>query len=160
MYERQDKTFREDLFYRINLIQIYLPALRERREDIPLLARFFADRQVEMLGQSRVNFAPDALELLERLSFPGNIRELKNLIDRTILISPTSSISAKDIEAQIMEPAPTDTTPNSHDVKLEDLEVKAIRAAIEMHNGNLSKAAKSLGISRAALYRRMEKHGL
>lgn len=157
----QDKTFREDLFYRINLIQIYLPALRERREDIPLLAQFFADRQVEALGQPRVNFASDALELLERLPFPGNIRELKNLIDRTILISPTTSITAKDIEAQIMETVPVEMSPPaSRDVKLEDLEARAIRAAIEMHNGNLSKAAKSLGISRAALYRRMEKHGL
>lgn len=156
----QDKTFREDLFYRINLIQVHLPALRERKEDIALLAQHFADRQAESIGRGRVTFKPDALDLLERLPYPGNIRELKNLVDRTILISPSSVISAQDIEEQILPLTTTDTPSVMNGVTLDDIEAKAVRSAIEMHNGNLSKAAKALGISRAALYRRMEKYGL
>ncbi|MPM42337.1 Regulatory protein AtoC [bioreactor metagenome] len=154
-------TFREDLFYRINLIQVYLPALRERREDIPLLASFFADQQSTQNGLPGISFSSDALELLEKLPFPGNIRELKNLIDRTILISGKNRIDAEDICAQITVPegnkAPKEI---AVEMKLDELEAQTIRKAIEQHGGNLSKVARTLGISRAALYRRMEKYGI
>lgn len=157
----QEKTFREDLFYRINLIQIYLPALRERREDIPLLARHFARLQSEQNRLARTDFSADALELLEQLPYPGNIRELKNLIDRTILISGKSRIDAEDIRRQISFSDSNHTSHAPSDaIKLEDVEAEAIRKAITQHNGNISKVARTLGISRAALYRRMEKYGI
>lgn len=83
----REHTFREDLFYRINLITVHLPALRERREDIPLLARHFADRQCEQNQLPPVDFTSDALDFLSSLPYPGNIRELKNLVERTLLVS-------------------------------------------------------------------------
>lgn len=156
----QEKTFREDLFYRINLIQIHLPALRERKEDIPLLAIFFAQKQTAQNRLPKVKFTSSALQLLEQLPFPGNIRELKNLIDRTILVSGKSLIDDKDIRAQIEtgQTANKDSIPSG--LTLDEIEAKSIQQAIELHKGNLSKVAKSLGISRGALYRRMEKYGI
>ena len=94
-----ERTFREDLFYRINLITVKLPALRERREDIPLLARHFADRQAEINGLPRTEFSADALNFLSRLPYPGNIRELKNLVERTILVSGKPTLDASDFDA-------------------------------------------------------------
>ena len=156
----QEKTFREDLFYRINLIQIHLPALRERKEDIPLLANFFAHRQAIDNRLPKVGFTSDALQLLEQLPFPGNIRELKNLIDRTILVSGKSLIDEGDIRSQMATVQATTKHIIPTDMTLEDIEAQSIRQAIELHHGNLSNVAKSLGISRAALYRRMEKYDI
>lgn len=157
----REKMFREDLFYRINLIQIYLPALRERREDIPLLAQFFADKQSAQNRLPNISFTPEALEFLENLPFPGNIRELKNLIDRTILISGKKRIDVEDIRTQSLASEVSNVqTEIPANIKLDELEAQTIRRAIEQHNGNLSKVARTLGISRAALYRRMEKYGI
>ena len=86
----QEHTFREDLFYRINLITVHLPALRERREDIPLLVRHFADLQSQTNGLPKVDFTPEAMKYLQGLPYPGNIRELKNLVERTILVSASN----------------------------------------------------------------------
>ena len=95
------------------------------------------------------------------MPFPGNIRELKNLIDRTILISGKSRIDAEDIRAQLIMPGGNNTPKEiGGEMKLDELEARTIRQAIEQHGGNLSKVARVLGISRAALYRRMEKHGI
>lgn len=155
------KTFREDLFYRINLIRIHLPALRERKEDIPLLAQFFADRQSVQNRLSSISFTPGAFELLQTLPFPGNIRELKNLVERTILVSGKNRIQADDLRSQTTLPETSSATHHIvHGMTLDDLEAQTIRNAIEQHNGNLSKAARTLGISRTALYRRIEKYGL
>lgn len=95
-----ERAFREDLFYRINLITVKLPALRERREDIPLLARHFADRQAEINGLPHTEFSADALQFLSRLPYPGNIRELKNLVERTILVGGKPVLNASDFDAQ------------------------------------------------------------
>lgn len=156
----QDKTFREDLFYRINLIQIYLPSLRERAEDIPLLATHFANRQAAQNRLPKVTFTSAALELLEKMPFRGNIRELKNLIDRTILVSGKSLIDANDIQTQDGTSFSAASTAISSGLTLEEMEMQSIRQAMEQCDGNLSKVARMLGISRAALYRRMEKYGL
>lgn len=151
------KTFREDLFYRINLIRIHLPALRERKKDIPLLAQFFADRQSVQNRLSSISFTPGAFELLQTLPFPGNIRELKNLVERTILVSGKNRIQADDLRSQTTLPETSSATHHIvHGMTLDDLEAQTIRNAIEQHNGNLSKAARTLGISRTALYRRIE----
>lgn len=156
-----EHSFREDLFYRINLISIHLPALRERKEDIPLLARYFADKQAEANGLPRVDFSAEAIEYLCRLPFPGNIRELKNLVERTLLVSGKSLLKAEDFERQCISVMPTQSSSVSLDgLTLDELERKSILRALDAHGGNLSHVASVLGISRAALYRRLEKYGI
>ena len=139
-----ERTFREDLFYRINLITVKLPALRERREDIPLLARHFADRQAAVNGLPRTEF-----------------RELKNLVERTILVSGKQTLDASDFESQYQrhdEPAKAADGTSFAGMTLDEIERQTILQALEQHKGNLSQVALALGISRAALYRRLEKY--
>lgn len=157
-----DRTFREDLFYRINLITVHLPALRERREDIPLLARYFADKQSEVNGLPKVEFSSDAQTYLSRLPFLGNIRELKNLVERTILVSGKTLLDAADFEVHCMNTSGSKSTiPSSLEgLTLDELEKQTILRSLEAHGGNLSHVATALGISRAALYRRLEKYGI
>ena len=158
-----ERTFREDLFYRINLITVKLPSLRERREDIPLLARHFADRQAEVNGLPRTDFSADALNFLSRLPYPGNIRELKNLVERTILVSGKPVLDATDFDAQYLrhdEPAKVAEGTSFAGMTLDEIERQTILQALEQHKGNLSQVAVSLGISRAALYRRLEKYNI
>ena len=158
-----ERTFREDLFYRINLITVKLPSLRERREDIPLLARHFADRQAEVNGLPRTDFSADALNFLSRLPYPGNIRELKNLVERTILVSGKPVLDAADFDAQYLrhdEPAKAAEGTSFAGMTLDEIERQTILQALEQHKGNLSQVAVSLGISRAALYRRLEKYNI
>ena len=158
-----ERTFREDLFYRINLITVKLPSLRERREDIPLLARHFADRQAEVNGLPRTDFSADALNFLSRLPYPGNIRELKNLVERTILVSGKPVLDATDFDAQYLrhdEPAKAAEGTSFAGMTLDEIERQTILQALEQHKGNLSQVAVSLGISRAALYRRLEKYNI
>ncbi|AVM53875.1 two-component system NtrC family response regulator [Bacteroides zoogleoformans] len=158
-----ERTFREDLFYRINLITVKLPALRERREDIPLLARHFADRQAEVNNLPHTDFSADALNFLSRLPYPGNIRELKNLVERTILISGKAVLDASDFDTQCLrhdEPAKTPGKTSFAGMTLDEIERQTILQALEQHKGNLSQVAVALGISRAALYRRLEKYNI
>ena len=157
-----ERTFREDLFYRINLITVKLPALRERREDIPLLARNFADRQAEVNGLPRTEFSADALQFLTRLPFPGNIRELKNLVERTILVSGKPILDASDFDAQYLRQDEPKAAAGSvlAGMTLDEIERQTILQALERYKGNLSQVAMVLGISRAALYRRLEKYGI
>lgn len=156
-----EHTFREDLFYRINLITVKLPALRERREDIPLLARHFADRQAEINNLPRTEFSSDALNFLSRLPFPGNIRELKNLVERTILVSGKEVLDAIDFENQYQRHDESVATSSSFaGMTLDEIEKQTILQALERYKGNLSQVATALGISRAALYRRLEKYDI
>ena len=157
-----ERTFREDLFYRINLITVKLPALRERREDIPLLVRHFADRQAETNGLPRTEFSADAMQFLSRLPYPGNIRELKNLVERTILVSGKPTLDASDFDAQYIRHNDQKAAESTSFIgmTLDEIERQTILQALERHKGNLSKVAMALGISRAALYRRLEKHNI
>lgn len=157
-----EHTFREDLFYRINLITVKLPSLRERREDIPLLARHFADRQAEVNGMPRTEFSADASQFLTRLPFPGNIRELKNLVERTILVSGKEMLDASDFDSQYLrqdEPTVAAGTALAG-MTLDEIERQTILQSLERCKGNLSQVATALGISRAALYRRLEKYNI
>lgn len=159
----KEHTFREDLFYRINLITVHLPALRERREDIPLLARHFADKLADINGLPRVEFAADVWEFLARLSFPGNIRELKNLVERTLLMSSKSLLQASDFDACYLRPVEDMKAGGVSSLSgwtLDEVEKHTILQAMEVHKGNLSRVAAALGISRAALYRRLEKYDI
>ena len=154
-----EHTFREDLFYRINLIHIHLPALRERREDIPLLAEHFAQKLTRENGMPDVEFAPEALEFLQTLPYPGNIRELKNLIERTILISEGRRLETADFERQYHYGANEPATVRTG-MTLDEIERQVILQTLEKYNHNLSQTAAALGISRAALYRRLKKYDI
>lgn len=161
----KERTFREDLFYRINLITIKLPALRERKEDIPLLVRHFADRQAELNKLPRTEFSADALELLSRLPYPGNIRELKNLVERTILISGKEILTAADFNMQTIYNddalgIKASSTTLYSGMTLEEIEKQTILQVMKQCKGNLSQVAQQLGISRPALYRRLDKYGI
>ncbi|MDR2497293.1 MAG: sigma-54 dependent transcriptional regulator [Tannerellaceae bacterium] len=151
-----DKSFREDLLYRINLIGIHLPPLRDRRADIPLLAESFAEKLAAANGLPRPSFTASAIEYLCKLPYPGNIRELKNLVERVMLLSGKNTLDAGDFSSQSIS-MPT-VAPES--ATLDALERQSILQALAKHGWNLSQAALSLGISRAALYRRMEKYDI
>ena len=156
----QEHTFREDLFYRINLITVHLPALRERREDIPLLVRHFADKQCEANGLPKVDFTVEAMEYLSRLPYPGNIRELKNLVERTLLVSGKQVLMSEDFKAQYQCPLEPKVTANLQGMTLEEIEKQTILQTLEKYGNNMSQVATALGISRAALYRRLEKYNI
>lgn len=151
----RENRFREDLYYRINIISIHLPALRERREDIPLLVEKFAGGKAE--------FTPDAMALLQSLPYPGNVRQLQNLVNRLVIVNDSKVITS----AMVREAVKTESTAISEEnvssassgevLTLEQMERRAITDALERFKGNLSQVAASLGISRQSLYRRMEK---
>lgn len=156
----QEHTFREDLFYRINLITVHLPALRERRDDIPLLARHFADQQCLQNGLPKVDFTPEAMKYLQSLPYPGNIRELKNLVERTLLVSGKETLDVDDFKAQNPHSAEAIPSQSLDNLTLDELEHQRILQALEQYGNNLTQVATSLGLSRPALYRRLEKHNI
>lgn len=157
----REHTFREDLFYRINLITVHLPALRERREDIPLLAAHFVESRCQADGLPLATLSDDALEFLSRLSYPGNIRELKNLVERTLLVCGKDCLTAADFQSQYHPTTGAlESSATLKGLTLEELEKQTILQALEVHGNNLTQVALSLGISRAALYRRLEKYGI
>ncbi len=155
-----DRRFREDLYYRINLITLKLPPLRERREDIPLLVRHFAAQNAKATGGETPEITADAMQWLSRQPFPGNIRELKNLVERTMIVTGGERLDAADFERSATVSDNRHTAPTLEGATLDDLERSAIAGALKKHGGNLSKAAESLGITRQSLYRRMEKFGI
>lgn len=157
-----ESRFRKDLIYRINTLEIQVPALRERTEDIPLLANHFLDFYNKKYHKNIAGLEADALQKLKQYHFPGNVRELQYSIERAVIMSDQSSLRADDILFSPIESVP-ETTSSSADFSshnLEEMERKAIKSAIERYNGNISKAAKELGLTRAALYRRLEKYNL
>ena len=156
----QEHTFREDLFYRINLITVHLPALRERRDDIPLLVRHFADLQCQQNRLPKVDFTPEAMKYLQSLPYPGNIRELKNLVERTLLVSGKETLDVDDFKAQNPHSAEAIPSQSLDNLTLDELERQRILLALEQYGNNLTQVATSLGLSRPALYRRLEKHNI
>lgn len=156
----QEHTFREDLFYRINLITVHLPALRERRDDIPLLVRHFADQQCQQNRLPKVDFTPEAMKYLQGLPYPGNIRELKNLVERTLLVSGKETLDIDDFKAQNPHSAEAIPSQSLDNLTLDELERQRILQALEQYGNNLTQVATSLGLSRPALYRRLEKHNI
>ena len=156
-----DHTFREDLYYRINLITLRLPPLRERREDIPLLVKHFAQANAESFGREVPEITSDAMTWLTRQPYPGNIRELKNLVLRTMIVAEGNRLDLADFKGSAMQEEIKIPELNlDGGATLDDIERSAISAAIEKYEGNLSRAADALGITRQSLYRRLEKHGI
>ena len=158
----EEKTFREDLFYRINLINLHLPPLRERREDIPLLVEHFLREACRANNIPVVTASHEAIAYLQTLPFPGNIRELKNLVERALLMHDPKGdqLTAADFAPHLTPAAVPSASPEGSPATLDDLERNAIAASIQKHGGNLSLVAKELGISRGALYRKIEKYNL
>lgn len=153
-----DKSFREDLFYRINLITLRLPPLRERRDDIPLLARHFIKQSAIKNGLEIPELTPQAMELLFRLQYPGNIRELKNIIERAVLTGGPK-LDSKDFE-YLSSSGYQSVLPSLPSANLADVERNALEEALEQAEGNYTRAARILGLTRQSLYRKLEKHGL
>ena len=155
--ETKAGRFREDLLFRLNTVEIRLPPLRERREDIPLLAALFLRRYAARYQKAlRDGFASDAMELLLRHSWPGNVRELDHAIERAVLLSEGQAIRARDVGLGTT----TDGAGTLDQMSLEDVERVLIQKALSRAGGNVSDAAESLGLSRSALYRRLKRHGL
>ena len=156
--------FREDLLYRLNLIVLHLPPLRRRPGDIPLLARSFAQGAAHVYRRD-LEVDAEALGWLQALPWPGNIRQLKQLVERTALMSSGTVLGTADFEAALaMQPAEAPGgaggLPAPGTMTLDELERSMILRCMEHYKGNISRVAKALGLSRAALYRRFEKHGL
>ncbi|EKN13655.1 hypothetical protein HMPREF1076_02934 [Parabacteroides goldsteinii CL02T12C30] len=153
-------TFREDLFYRINLITIQMPTLRERPEDIPLLVEYFARKQAEQNNLPEAEISQEAFGYLKKLPFHGNIRELKNLVERTILISGKDVITDIDFKQQYIEVPASQPAGGNTILSLEMVERNMIQKAVELYGCNHSRIAAALGLSRQTLYRRLEKYDI
>jgi len=149
--------FREDLLFRINTVEIRLPPLRDRREDIPLLAAEFLQRHARRYGKALEGFEPEAMESLLQHPWPGNVRELEHAIERAVLLAPGQRVGSSDIGLSLREASSAQAFER---LTLDEVERELIRRALKRHDGNVSEAAKSLGLSRSALYRRLERHGL
>jgi len=156
-------SFREDLLYRINLITVRLPALRERPGDIPLLVNFFVNNLREIYNRPSLAVSREAMKWLQQLPLPGNIRQLKNLVERSVLVSKKDYLDVEDLQSQL-ETSPRQKgnidLPEVGSITLEELEIKMIRKAMEFHKGRITRVAKALGITRSALYRRLEKYNI
>ena len=153
-----ENKFRQDLLYRINTIEVQMPSLRERREDIPLLVEHFLAAYCRKYGRPLKAASPAALLKLEGYSWPGNVRELQHAVERAVIMSDAAVLAPGDFLFSAAE-SPVAETPSAA-TSLEDLERLHVERILGKHGGNVSKAARELGISRAALYRRLEKHGL
>jgi DNA-binding NtrC family response regulator len=155
--------FREDLFYRLNLITIRLPPLRERRSDIPILSRHLASTVAESYGLGEVTLTNGALDWLAAQPWPGNIRQLRQTMERTLLLSGSSQLGQADFAAAGRLDDGAGGSPQRLGVDgmtLEQVERRMIEQALDQHGGNITRVAKVLGLSRTALYRRLERHGL
>lgn len=154
----KENGFRQDLLYRINTVEIYLPPLRDRIEDIPLLANHFLDKYGKKYRKTGKTIVESAMKRLQLYAWPGNIRELQHAIERAVIMSDKEEISTDDFFFLTHAGESGDVETNI--LNLEEVEKHVITKAVNMHNGNISKAAKELGLTRASLYRRLEKHGL
>ena len=152
-------TFREDLLYRINLIHLHLPALRERPEDIAPLAEHFLTSARRRYERPSLKLPNEAVAWLRRQPFPGNVRQLQNLIERTAILSTEDTLNVEQLQRQSGErPTATNFAPSG--VTLEQMEIRMIRAALGRNGGEITATARELGLTRAALYRRVEKYGI
>ncbi len=148
--------FREDLLFRLNTVEIRLPPLRDRREDIPLLAMHFLGQYARRYGKTLGGFDAAALQALEQHSWPGNVRELDHTIERAALMARSSMIHASDLGLL----QPRDTAARLDEMSLEEVERYLIQKILSRNDGNVSQSARALGLSRSGLYRRLKKHGL
>ncbi|MFN2579090.1 MAG: sigma-54-dependent transcriptional regulator [Pyrinomonadaceae bacterium] len=150
--------FRQDLMFRLNTVEIHLPALRDRREDIAPLAAHFLRQHSERYRRGKMEFTLQAIDALRQHSWPGNVRELDHIIERAVLMSSASTITAMDLALQNTPAA--QVSARLEEMSLEDAECLLIKKALARFEGNANRAAEALGLSRSALYRRLQKYGL
>jgi len=150
--------FRQDLLYRMNTVEIHLPLLRERCEDISLLAEYFLERYARKYKKPVAGIVPAAVKKLERYRWPGNIRELRHTLERAVILSETTMLQPSDFLFPEMDAKTEGVVFESYN--LNDVEKTVIRKALKKWKGNISQTARELGITRTSLYRRMEKYGL
>ena len=158
----KEKTFRDDLFYRLNVVKIYLPPLIKRREDIPLLVNYFIERFNKRMGKTIESVSPEVLELLLQYDYQGNVRELENIIEH-------SCVMCQEIEIELKHLPPEMNVQKKEDIKnkpvellspFQNVECKLILDTLEKNNGSKTKTAKELKLHRATLYRKMKKYNL
>lgn len=149
-------TFREDLLFRLNTVEIHVPALRQRREDIPALATYFLRRYATRYRIDVSGFAPGALPAMMQYMWPGNVRELEHTLERAVLMCRSGEIHVSDLGLNVQRPQGQ----NLEELSIEEVEGILVRKALQRFHGNVSQAAEALGLSRGALYRRMERYGL
>jgi DNA-binding NtrC family response regulator len=150
----EGSRFREDLYFRLNTIQIHLPPLRDRIDDIPALVKFFLDELTARYRKKGTEVTPEALQAIRRYPWPGNIRELRHVMERAVLLARSTAIEPGDLGLQV---APT-RTGALEEMDLESMEAHLIKKALDRHGGNAINAAKALGLSRSAFYRRLQKY--
>ncbi len=153
-----ENRFRQDLLYRINTVEITLPPLRQRREDIPLLLEHYAAFYAQKYNLPARRFSTALIERLLNWSWPGNVRAMRHAVERAVILSENELLEPADFPLSDAAPPPAPTA--SEDSRLDSIERAAIVRALETHNNNVSRAAAALGLTRTSLYRRMEKYGL
>ena len=153
-----DSTFRQDLLYRINTVEVRLPSLRERLEDIPQLSEHFISMYAKKYRKELNGLTDAAVSHLKKYPWPGNVRELQHAIERAIIMTENNQLDQEDFF--FLNASTKDMPAQSDNYNLDEIEKSVIHRAIDKHSGNISKAAKELGLTRASLYRRLEKHGL
>ena len=168
--------FRADLYYRLNVVQLEMPPLRERKEDIGLLASYFLDRAAKRLGRAVPRFASEAMMLLERYDYPGNVRELENAIEHAVAVSESDVLTAAELPSSIRSPrllgagiaqpmstspdGPAPATPDASDERsLDEVTREHVLRVLARHGGNATAAAKRLGISRTTMWRMLKRYG-
>ncbi len=156
----KENRFRQDLLYRINTIEIKIPSLRDRIEDIPLLANHFLKHYSAKYGKSVSKISEAAMTRMSKHTWPGNIRELQHSLERAIILSNSSVLQPEDFTLSSSAPKDGDQQINLDQFNLEEVEKLLIRKVLKKHNGNITQAASELGLTRSSLYRRLEKHGL
>jgi two-component system response regulator HydG len=156
--EIREGRFREDLFYRLCVVPIILPPLRQRREDIPLLAKHFLQKHAGRRGNRVEGFSTEALQVLAAHDWPGNVRELENAVERAIILARGETITPADLVyyGPLMKPEDASQAPSP----LADVEKEHIGRALRFHSGNRTAAAKTLGIDRKTLWRKIQAYGL
>ena len=159
MAKLKDGTFREDLYYRLAVIPVEIPPLRERLEDVPLLVNHFLQKQAAAAGGEPKKIDPKAVDILCHYDYPGNVRELQYIIERAVIMTDDDVLEAKDL---IFSPIETALAAEAEpgETKLSAVEKNTILKVIEKHNGNITRAAKELGLTRTALYRRLSKYDI
>lgn len=155
--------FREDLFYRLNLITLRLPALRERPDDIPLLIQFYIENLKHYYDKPHMELSKRAMAWLKNYPFPGNIRQLKNVVERTVLLSSSPILEIDDFKPHLTDipQAPRkEALPEVGSMTLEEMEIQMIKKAMVFHQNKVARVARALGLTRSSLYRRLEKYGI
>ena len=164
--EVAERNFREDLYFRLNVVQVYIPPLRERREVVPKLVQYFTSRAISDYGKNVNGYDDEATMLLSNYSFPGNVRELESIIQHAVIMCDDEIVRAKDLPDAVREGGPRrlalghEPGPNGGVAPLSEIEREHIRLALEKLDGNQTEAAKQLGISRSTLWRKIKEYNL